>query len=383
VHEDLLVHREEFPILSRRTYLAAHTLGAMHRGTRDRLAAYADEWATEGVVAWDRWIPELARIGDLVGALIGAPPGTTVMRGNVASALADLASALDFIGPRNGIVYSSLEWPGSHYFWQEYQRYGALAVVVPGEPDGIGLDVGRLIDAIDVTTRVVSISHVLFRTSTLVDVRPVVERAHEVGALFVLDCYQSAGTVPFSVVDLGVDAAVGGSVKYLCGGPGNGFLYLRPGLADELRPASVGWFGHAHPFDFSFDQVEYAPGVGRFTGGTPNVPGHYAAAPAYELLGAIGVDRIRERSISLTQPLVEGALERGFTVRSPVDPHERGGHVTIDPGDAQRVTDELIAQGFVVDHRPGVGIRVGPHFYSTADECGAVLDEMSRIRGSG
>jgi kynureninase len=251
---------------------------------------------------------------------------------------------------------------------------------VPAQPDGVHLDMQRLLHAIDEDTAIVPISHVLFRSSTLVDVRPIVERAHSVGALVVLDTYQSAGTIPFSVTDLGVDAAVGGSVKYLCGGPGNGYLYVAPHLVERLRPASLGWFGHARPFDFAFEEVDYAPGIGRFMGGTPNVPAAYAAAPAYQAILEVGVDRIRKRSLSLTQPLLEGAVERGFSVRSPESPQERGGHVTIDPGDAERVANELIGRGFVVDHRPGFGIRVGPHFYNTADECASLLDEMEKVR---
>ena len=380
IHQDLVARREDYPILARRTYLVSHSLGAMHRGTRDRLADYADVWATDGVVAWEQWIAEMARVADLVGAIIGAPAGTTVLRANVASALTDLASAIDFTGRRNKIVYSALEWPGSHYLWRQHKKFGARAVVVPADADGVQFDMRRLLHAIDADTAIVPMSHVLFRTSTLVDVRTIVERAHAVGALVVLDTYQSAGTLPFSVTELDVDAAVGGSVKYLCGGPGNGYLYVAPRLVEQLRPASVGWFGHMRPMDFAFDEVEYAEGIRRFTGGTPNVPAAYAAEPAYQALLDIGIDRVRERSISLTQPLLEGALERGFTVRSPTDPRHRGGHVTIDPGDAQRVHEELIERGFVIDHRPGVGIRVGPHFYNTAEECTALLDEMERVR---
>jgi len=210
-------------------------------------------------------------------------------------------------------------------------------------------------------------------------VAPVVARAHEVGALVVLDSYQAAGILPFSVTDLDVDFCIGGSVKYLCGGPGNGWLYVASSVAASLRPADVGWFGHARPFDFAWSAIDYAPGVMRFAGGTPGVPAAYAAIPGYQAVLDVGLSRIRERSLSLTQPLLEGALERGFTVRSPHDPAVRGGHVTIDPGDSQRVHDELLARGFAVDHRPGVGIRVGPHFYNSADECTAILDEMVDI----
>ena len=371
-HEDLLARRDDYPVLARKTYLASHTLGAMHRRTPERLAEYARLWAEQGVVAWEEWAPEVRRVGDLVGSLIGAPPGTTVMRQNVADLLGDVISGLDWRGERNRVVTSSLEWPGSLHTWSQIGRWGGEAVVVP--PAGIELDLDAMVAAIDERTLVVECSHVLFRTSTLNDVRPLVERAHEVGALAVVDGYQAAGTVPVDVVDLDVDVYLGGSVKYLSGGPGNGWMYLKPGVL--LEPVTTGWFGQAAPFDFDPDN-HYAPGVARFTGGTPGVPAHYAAAPAYEALAEIGVRRVRERSVSMTQPLLEAALDRGFTVRSPHDPSQRGGHVTIDPGDSQRVHDALHEQGFVVDHRPGVGIRVSPHFYNTLDEALACLDAMS------
>ena len=382
VHPELLAARSDFPILGRRTYLINNSLGAMHRRTRQRLQEYADRWDEEGVVAWGTWGEEMYRVADLVGAILGAPPGTTVLRQNVADLVGAVASAIDWSGRRNRVVYSDLEWPSSHYLWLEHRRYGAEVVVVPSDGDGVHLDVQRLVDAIDERTALVPLSHVLFRTSTLVDVRPVVEKAHAVGALVLLDAYQSAGCLPVDVVDLGVDLCVGGSVKFLCGGPGAGWMYVEPSVADALRPAQVGWFGHARPFDFAFEEVEYAPTRRRFAGGTPGVPAAYAASAGYEAVLEAGIQRIRERSLSLTQPLVEGALARGFAVRSPIEPEQRGGHVTVDPGNAETVHRELIRRGFVVDHRPGVGIRIGPHFYNTAEECEAVLEEMGRIAGA-
>jgi len=378
-HRDLLARRADYPVLAHSTYLVNNSLGAMHRGTADRLAEYARLWASRGVLAWHDWIPEMTRVADLVGAIIGAPPGTTVMRQNVADILGSVASALDFGGARNGVVYSDLEWPGSHYLWSEQQRYGARVTVVPSAGDGVHLDVQRLVDAIDEHTLIVPISLVLFRSSTLVDVAPVIARAHEVGALVLLDAYQAAGVVPVDVARLDADLCVGGSVKYLCGGPGAGWLYVAPRLGDTLRPADVGWFGHQAPFDFSFDAIDYAPGAARFTGGTPGVPAAYAAAAGYQAILDVGISRVRERSVSLTQPLLESALEHGWTVRSPYAPEQRGGHVTVDPGDAQRVYEELAARGFIVDYRPGAGLRIGPHFFNTADECSSVVEEIVRL----
>lgn len=379
MHEHLLERRTDYPVLSRATYLASHTLGAMHRETPLRLARFAELWAERGVVAWEDWAPEVVRVADLVGSLVGAPPGTTVMRQNVADLLGDLISALDWTGTRNRVVTSSLEWPGSLHTWSQIGRWGGEAVVVPGSADGVTLDLEAMVAAIDERTLVVECSHVLFRTSTLVDVSVLVERAHEVGALVVIDGYQAAGTVPVDVVALGVDVYLGGSVKYLSGGPGNGWMYAAPSVSERLEPVTTGWFGQAQPFAFDPENA-YAAGITRFAGGTPGVPAAYAAAPAYEALAEIGIAAVRERSQSMTQPLLESALERGFTVRSPYDPSQRGGHVTIDPGDSGRVHDELHRRGFVVDHRPGVGIRVSPHFYNSLDEALACLDAMQDLR---
>jgi kynureninase len=376
LHEHLLDRRVDYPVLSRGTYLASHTLGAMHRRSPERLAEYARLWAELGVVAWEDWASEVWRVADLVGGLIGAPPGTTVLRQNVADLLGDIVASLDWGGRRNRVVTSSLEWPGSLNTWSQIGRLGGEAVVVPGEPDGIRLDVQRMVDAIDERTLLVECSHVLFRTATLVDVRPLVEKAHAVGALVLIDGYQAAGTVPVDVVALGVDVYVGGSVKYLSGGPGNGWMYVSP--TAELEPVTTGWFGTARPFDFD-PELSYGAGASRFRGGTPGVPAAFAAAPAFEALADIGIDVVRERSVSMTQPLLEAALERGYVVRSPHDARERGGHVTIDPGDAERVHHELIARGYVVDHRPGVGIRMSPHFYNSLGEALACLDAMAEV----
>ena len=377
-HDDLLVLRGQYPVLANKTYLASHTLGAMHAGTPRRLAEYAELWGELGVNAWEDWATQVWHAADLVAELIGAPSGSVVMRQSVADLLGDVISSIDWQAARNRVVTSSLEWPGSLNTWSQVGRLGAEVVVVPGRSDGIHLDLQRMVDAIDERTALVECSHVLFRTSTLVDVAPLIEKAHAVGALVLVDGYQAAGTVPVDVTGLGVDLYVGGSVKYLCGGPGNGWMYVAPQVAESLEPVTTGWFGVARPFDFD-PELQYAPGAGRFKGGTPGVPSAYAAVPAFTELVGIGMTKIRERSQSMTQPLYESAVERGFTVRSPQDPAQRGGHVTIDPGDAARVVEGLHARGFVVDHRPGVGIRVSPHFYNTADETMSVLDAMAEV----
>jgi kynureninase len=382
-HEDLLARRADYPILERKAaYLINNSLGAMHRSTRDRLAAYAELWDADGVAAWSSWFPEMMRVADLLAEIIGAQPGSTILRQSVSDAINAVASCFDLSGRRNRVVTTAADWPGTHYMWGELcRRHGGELLVVPHEPDGLTVDPQRVADAVDDRTAVVSVSLVQFRTSAVLDLIPIRDAVRTHGAPLLVDAYQAVGVMPIDVTANDIDICVGGSVKFLCGGPGNGWLYVRPELAETLRPTAVGWISHARPFDFDWDDMSYAPGIQRFAGGTPNVPAAYAAAPGYEAIVDIGVDRVRERSQALTQLLVDGALDRDLVLRSPVKAEQRGGHVTVEIADADRVNEELIRRGFMVDHRPGSGIRIGPHFFTTADECIAVLDEMVKIRG--
>jgi kynureninase len=298
---------------------------------------------------------------------------------NVSICESTLISCLDFSGSRNKVVYSELEFPTVHYDWQAQTRRGARIEIVKSA-DGIAADMEAMCDAIDEHTIAVPISHVLFRSGAICDVAPIVEKAHRVGAYVFLDVFQSIGTVPVDVQALEVDAVVGGCLKWLCGGPGAAFLWVRPSLYERLTPTMIGWFGHKRPFDFEIGAFEFADDVWRYAGGTSNVPAMYAAMGGLEIITEVGVGQIRRRSMELTARLVERALELGLAVRSPRDPTARGGHVTIDVPDARRVCDELIRRGFMVDFRPNAGIRVAPHFYNTHDEVDAALTEMAAIR---
>jgi kynureninase len=384
-HDELVSRRADYPILERSAaYLINNSLGAMHRDTAARLADYARIWDTEGVVAWSTWFPEMTRVADLVGLAIGAEAGTTILRQSVSDAMIAIASCLDLSGGRNRIVTTAADWPGTHYFWTEHcKRHGGELIVVPFADDGVSIDAQRVAEAIDVRTCAVSVSLVQFRTSALLDLAPIQSAARRHDALLIVDAYQAAGAVPVDVATRGIDVCVGGSVKFLCGGPGNGWLSIRSDLVEALRPSAVGWISHRQPFAFDWDAIDYAPGIGRFAGGTPNVPAAYAAVAGYQAIVDVGVGRIRERSLALTQLVVDGALERGIAVRSPADAAQRGGHVTLDPGDSARIHEELVRRGFIVDYRPGSGIRIGPHFFTTADECRAVIEEIEEIRNGG
>jgi kynureninase len=376
--DSLLRWRDHFPILANKTYLINNSLGAMPDSVPDALREYTDLWATQGVVAWDTWLPEVANVAAILEDIIHAPRGSMTMCQNVTNGLAAILSCMEYETPRDRVVYCAGEFPTVEYLLDAQRRAGAEVVRVGDDP--LTFPAEELLHAIDERTALVVISHVLFRTAELVDVRPLVERAHRYGALVVLDAYQSMGSVPFDVTELDVDFLVGGSVKWLCGGPGAGYIYAHPQLVDRLEPRDAGWFSHARPFAFEPPPIEYAEGIARFTGGTPNMPGYYQAREGYRIIREVGVDAIRANALRQTTLIYEGAKARGFTVNTPAPFAQRGNHVTVDLPGAQAVKEELIRRGYVVDYRPGAGIRIAPHFYNTDDECLATLDEMAAIR---
>jgi kynureninase len=373
---DLLDYRAEFPILERTTYLINHSLAAMPRGAEDRLREYARTWAERGIRAWgEGWWTTPLTVGDQVGRIIGAPPGTTVMHQNVAVAEAVVLSCFRPVDPRrNRVVYERGNFPSVRYL---YQAQPDLEVVVCEEREA-----GAIVDAIDERALLVPISHVLFKTAEIQDVERIVRRAHDVGAHVILDCYQSAGVVPLDVTALGVDFAVGGSVKWLCGGPGNGWLYVRPDLAERLEPTFTGWQAHDAPFAFE-EEMRFATGAARFLTGTPNVPAHYAATAGYDLIEEIGVERIRESSLRQTQLLIDLADAAGFEVRSPRSPERRGGTVTVYVPDFPAVHRELTEREILCDFRPDSGIRLGPHYYTSDDELRFAIAQIGEILETG
>jgi kynureninase len=370
---DLLAYRDRFPILRDCTYLINHSLAAMPAAAEERLLEYARMWRERGIRAWgEGWWEMPVTVGDQVGRIIGAPPGATVMHQNVTVAEMIVLSCFRQPGGRNRVVYEEANFPSVRYL---YQAQPDLDVVV------VENDVA-IVDAIDERTLLVPISHVLFKNAEIQNVEPIIRRAHDVGAYVVLDCYQSAGVVPFDVTELDVDFATGGSVKWLCGGPGAGWLYVRPDLAERLEPTFVGWQGHARPFAFE-PELEYASGATRFLTGTPNVPALYAATAGYDVIEEVGVERIRERSLALTQLLIDLLEVAGFELGSPRDADRRGGTVLVHTPDDAAVHRELGERNIICDFRPDAGIRLGPHFYNTEAELRHTVGELSEIVESG
>lgn len=378
--DKLLEWRKEFPILDNTVYMISHSLGAMPRRTRDRLQEYADLWATRGIRAWEEgWWMMPTTVGDLVGKIIGAGPGEVVMHQNVSICQSIINSCFDFSNSkRNKIVSESLNFPSNLYIYNALRDQGARFVTVESE-DGITVPLDRMLEAIDEETLLVSVSHVIFRSSFIQDIKAITDRAHEVGAMVVADVYQSAGTVPLDVREVGLDFATGGSVKWLCGGPGAGYLYVRRDLWSSLEPRLTGWMAHKEPFSFVAGPNEYTDSIYRFLNGSPNVPGMYAAMSGYEIINEVGVNNIREKSVRQTTRLIELAEEAGFRVNCPKSTNERGGTVVIDVPYGQQVTKELLRRDFLVDHRPGAGIRVAPHFYSKDEELELTIKEIKRI----
>ncbi len=378
--DPLLAFRDEFPILSHTTYMVSNSLGAMPRAVPAQLAEYAEQWATRGVRAWAQgWWEMPITVGDEIAPLIGAGPGEVAMVPNVTIAQAQILSSLPYeAGGRDTIVMTELDFPSVRYIYDELAtRLGARIVVVPSD-DGVGIDEERLLAAIDERTRLVAISHVLFRSAYVMDAARICAHAHRMGALVSLDAYHSVGVIPVDVRGMNVDFLTGGVLKWLCGGPGGCFLWVRPDVNAVATPALTGWQAHRHPFAFE-PEMEYADDAWRWLTGTPVVPALFAAVAGPRLLRAAGMQAIRDKSIRQTSRLIELADERGFVVTAPRDPARRGGTVAFDVPHAREVAQALLARDVIVDYRPGAGIRVAPHFYSTDEEVELVVRSIDDI----
>lgn len=381
--DPLLAWRAEFPITERANYLISNSLGPMPRATRQSLAEYLRLWDERGVRAWaEAWWEEKDRVGNMIEGILGVATGTVTMHQNVAMASEAVLSCFSFDGSRRKVVFTDLNFPSVMYLYEAQRRRGAEIVRVPSD-DGIGVDLQRLLDAIDDKTLLVPISHVLFRSAFIQDARAIVERARKVGAFVILDVFQSVGTVPLHLADWGVHAAVGGALKFLCGGPGNCFLYVDPAERRRLSPTFTGWAAHQDPFAFSTEGQVYREDGGRFLNGTPNVPALYAGREGIRIIRDVGVDAIREKSRRQTALLIERAQQYDFAVKAPLDPEQRGGTVAVGVPDGYEVCQALLAEDIVVDYRPKAGVRIAPHFFTKDEECTAAIDRIAEILKTG
>jgi kynureninase len=381
--DPLLAFRDEFPILEKTTYLVSNSLGPMPRTVPEKLAEYARDWGDLGVKAWNRgWWELPVEVGNEIAPLINADPGEVVMMPNVTIAQTAVLSSIDFTKERDTVVMTELDFPSVRYAFAEMaEKLGARVVVVRSD-DGLTIDRDRLLTAIDERTRLVAISHVLFRTAFLMDVDAICARAHQVGALVSLDSFHAVGIVPVDVKRSKADFLTGGVLKWLCGGPGACFLYVSPAVRDKLKPALTGWQAHARPFAFE-ETMEFTSGPFRWLNGTPVIPALYAAAEGPKILRRAGVGAVREKSVRLTSRLIELADARGYSVNAPRDPAQRGGTVAIDVPHGYEVTEHLLSRNILVDYRVGAGIRIAPHFFSREDELEEAVSEIDKALESG
>lgn len=383
-HDPLLQWRSEFPILSTRNYLINNSLGAMPRGVYDSLHQYADMWAENGVTAWGKaWWDLNGQVGDQIAPLMGAPAGSVLVHQNASIANSILFSALDFSETqRNNVVITDMDFPSDIYVLRQWLP-AHLQLRIVQTQDNITIDTDAMLDAIDEHTRLVSISHVLFRSAYIMPAREIVAKAHRVGAQVVLNGYHSVGIIPVDVTALHVDFYIGGVLKWMCGGPGGVFMYVRPDLLPTLEPKVTGWFAHQRPFAFEVENFTRREDAYRLMNGTPGVASLYAIQPGIDILSQVGVPAIREKSVRQTALIIALADQAGYEVLSPRTPATRAGTVTLRPPHAYEVSRALISRNIIVDYREGAGIRIAPHFYNSDDEVQQALSAIGDILESG
>ena len=379
IADSLLEYRKQFPALEDCVHFISHSLGCVPAQAKDDLAEFFELWRTKSITAWGDWLPEVDRAAERISKIISAPAGTVIMQHNVSQIMATVASCFEYTPARNKVVYEQLMFPTVSYVWQEEKRRGAECVLVPSK-DGITIDVDAMCAAIDEKTLVVPMQHVLFSSAYIQDVKKICDRARSVGAHVILDCYQSIGAVPLDVVELGVSFACGGSVKYVCGGPGAAWLYVRKDLIEQFAPRVTGWFGNEAPFAFTMPGQTYADNIWRYMGGTPAVAALYQSRAGQKIVAEIGVRKIREKSLVMTQACIDWVDELGMKLNIPRAAEQRGGSVVFDFVGAADVCRELNRRKFYCDHRPGAGIRIAPHFYTKREEIDLFFGELKKIR---
>ncbi len=345
------------------------------------MLAYCDAWEHHtSEDAWaTSWWQLSRRVGDRIAKLLGAEAGSVQIQPNASIALSSVASCFDYArSKRNKVVTTELDFPSMEYIWEAQKQLGARVEIVPAE-DGLVVPLERICDAIDDETCLVALSHTSYRSSYRVDAAALCEYAHAKGALVLLDVYQSAGALQLNAARWQVDFMIGGTIKWLCGGPACGYLYVRPELHSRLRPRLTGWVAHATPFDFAPPPMNYAQSVRRFAQGTPSIPALYSALPGIQLIEEFGLENVAAESVRRTQAIVNYALERGWKVNSPQNPGQRGGSVMIGVANGPALVDRLAEHRVFVDSRPIAGLRISPHYFNTDEEVFEALAILAKL----
>lgn len=367
--------RAEFPTLARKTYLNTCSLGALPRSGREAVLRFLDLWEEHGASAWYRiWLGEVQALRERFARVVGAGADEVAILPNVSVALGVLASASP---PGGNVVSATMDFPTIPYQW--HARPG-VEVRLAQSADGVRTPLSAYEPLVDADTRWLATSHVLYTSGAIQDARGLVRLAHDRGARILLDGYQAAGQLPVDVKALGVDAYVTGGLKWLLGGPGVAYLYVRRELHAELSPHATGWFAHADQFAFDTRAFRAHADARRFETGTPAVAAVYAGRAGLDVVLSHGAAAIRARQEALTRDLADRLRDAGFTLRSPEDGRERAGIVVAEVADPPRVVKALAAEGIVVDHRPG-RVRISPYFYNTELEAERLVDAMRRLVG--
>jgi kynureninase len=365
--------RGEFPILARKTYLNSCSLGALSHRALERVATFHEDWHEHGASAWyETWTGRLDELRTRVARMIAAQPHEVGLAASTSAGLSVLGSALDYSG-RNRVIVADLDFPTVAYQWMV--RPGVEVVRVPSD-DGATIDPQRMADAIDDRTAVVAISHVFFTTGGIQQTAAIAEAARRHGAFFIIDAYQSAGQLPIDVQALGADALLTGPLKWLLGGPGLAYVYVRDEWIRRLRPTITGWFAARDQFAFDIHHFEFRDDARRFELGTPALPTVHAALGGQDIIDQIGVPAIRHRNMELTEYLLDRLAARGFRVRGAAAPEDRSAIVMIRHDEPAAAVQRLAEAGIIVDSRPGF-VRVSPHFYNTTDEIDRFTDALA------
>lgn len=375
--DPLLEFRKEFPILENSTYLISNSLGAMPKSVFEKMKEYADIWSTRGVRAWEEgWWEMAVNVGNYIAPLIGAGENEVTMHNNISLLQSMLISSFDYPLKRNKIVFTNLEFPSDMYVYKKLApAFGAELEIIKSE-DGITPPTEKLIDAIDYRTLLVPVSHVLFKSAYIMELKEIIEKAHLVGAIVIVDAYHSVGTIPFNVYELGIDILIGGVLKWLCGGPGGAFLWVNPELKKKMEPKITGWNAHKNPFNFE-EEMDFTDGPYKFMNGTPSIPSLYAVQEGPKIIAEAGVEAIRKKSMRQTSLIIKEAEKAGYKINSPLKSEKRGGTVSIDMPNSYEISKELIKRNILIDYRPGAGIRIAPHFYNADEE---ILFAMNTIK---
>lgn len=372
--------RDEFPVLERKAYLISASLGPVSKRARSNLQEYMDVWEAEGApdpVWMDHIFPQMGKLKDTFGALVGAVREELAITVNVSLALAAVMSCIDF-SKRRKIVLSELDFPTDGHVALAHQRRGAEVVFLRSS-DGLTVPLEAYEEAIDEDTALVIVNRVLYRTSALLDAKEICRMAREAGAWSMVDDFHGAGIVPVDVHDLGCDFYTTGVLKWLCGGPGLTFLYARRDLIPSLEPLVTGWFATSDPFSFDLQHLAYHGTARRLEHGTPAAPIAFIAQGGLDIIAEVGPANIRRRQQDLIDYLMAAADEAGLPVRTPRDRDARGGMVNVGVGkEAEKVCHALLDRDVCTDFR-GDGIRVSPHFFNAEEDIDRLFAALREI----